>query len=218
MGKSLVSCFFWLTVYKRHWQTPEHCIKFRTCLGDSRQANRFRIMFPLTNHSLRMTFEYNEQCVWQAINCLGDYRFVSVGNSDYAWKPAWTDEVINMISVSEARSAVSIRAIIGDDFLHGVYTLQPVVELVGWTMQMSLAKRRLSGPARTPVTSSGWRAQQGGCVDSGRCGAFGRNFKNRIRMYLFTFLPSVAYDPELHKTRPLCLCIYLFVYLFIYLL
>ena len=173
-------------------------------------------MFPLTNQSLRMTFEYNEQCVWQAINCLGDYRFVSVGNSDYAWKPAWTDEVINMISVSEARSAVSIRAIIGDDFLHGVYTLQPVVQLVGWTMQMSLAKRRLSGPARTPVTSLGWRAQQGGCVDSGRCGAFGRNFKNRIRMYLFTFLPSVAYDPELHKTRPLCLCIYVFVYLFIY--
>ena len=50
--------------------------------------------------------------------------------------------------------------------LHDVYTLQPVVQPVGWTMQMSPAKRRLSGPARTLMTSLGWRAQQGGCVDS----------------------------------------------------
>jgi len=54
--------------------------------------------------------------------------------------------------------------------LHDVYTLQPVVQAVvqpvGWTMQMSSAKRRLSGPARTLMTSLGWRAQQGGCVDS----------------------------------------------------
>ena len=52
-------------------------------------------------------------------------------------------------------------------FLHAVYTAQPVVSThpvvqpVGWTMQMSAAKRRLSGPARTLMTSLGWRAQQG---------------------------------------------------------
>jgi len=33
---------------------------------------------------------------------------------------------------------------------------QPVVQLVGWTMQMSPAKRRLSGPARTFMTSLSW--------------------------------------------------------------
>jgi len=32
-------------------------------------------------------------------------------------------------------------------------------------MQMSAAKRRLSGPASTLMTSLGRRAQQGGCVD-----------------------------------------------------
>jgi len=41
---------------------------------------------------------------------------------------------------------------------HGVYTLQPAVQPVGWTMQMSAAKRRLSGPARTLMRSLGWRA------------------------------------------------------------
>ena len=59
----------------------------------------------------------------------------------------------------------------------------------GWVnMQMSPAKRRLSGPARTLMTSLGWRAQQGGCVDSRRCGEFGRNLKKeRILIYLFIF-------------------------------
>ena len=59
----------------------------------------------------------------------------------------------------------------------------------GWVnMQMSAAKRRLSGPARTLMTSLGWRAQQGGCVDSRRCGEFGRNLKKeRILTYLFIF-------------------------------
>ena len=36
---------------------------------------------------------------------------------------------------------------------HGVHTLQPVAQPVGWTMQMSRAKRRLSGPARTFMAS-----------------------------------------------------------------
>jgi len=35
----------------------------------------------------------------------------------------------------------------------GVHTLQPVVQPVGLTMQMSPAKRRLSGPVRTFMTS-----------------------------------------------------------------
>ena len=35
-------------------------------------------------------------------------------------------------------------------------------------MQMSPAKRRLSGPTRTLMTSLGWRVQQGGCVDTGQ--------------------------------------------------
>jgi len=39
------------------------------------------------------------------------------------------------------------------------YTLQPVVQPVGWTMQMSVAKRRLSGPARTLLTSLGSRSK-----------------------------------------------------------
>ena len=52
-------------------------------------------------------------------------------------------------------------------YWHGVYTLQPVVQPVvqpvGWTMQMSSAKRRLSGPARTLTTSIGWRAARRLC-------------------------------------------------------
>ena len=71
--------------------------------------------------------------------------------------------------------------------------MQPVVQPVGWTMQMSAAKRRLSGPARTLMTSLGWRAQQGGCVDSRRCGALDRNIFLRILIYFF-ILPLVAYD------------------------
>jgi len=64
--------------------------------------------------------------------------------------------------------------------LHGVHTLQPVLQPVGWTMQMSAAKRRLSGPVRTLTTSLG------GCVDSRRRGAFDRFFK-RTLIYLFIF-------------------------------
>jgi len=60
--------------------------------------------------------------------------------------------------------------------LRNVYTIQPVVQPVVWTTQMSAAKRRLSGPARMLMTSLGWRAQQGCCVDSRRCGAFDRFF------------------------------------------
>ena len=40
---------------------------------------------------------------------------------------------------------------------HGAYSLQPAVQPVGWTMKMSAAKRRLSGPARTLTASLGWR-------------------------------------------------------------
>jgi len=66
----------------------------------------------------------------------------------------------------------------------------------GWVnMQMSAAKRRLSGPARTLMTSLGWRAQQGGCVDTRRCGEFGRNLKKREFLFIYLFLPSVAHDP-----------------------
>jgi len=46
---------------------------------------------------------------------------------------------------------------------HGVYTVQPVVQPVGWTVQMSPAKRRLSRPARTLMTSLGWRAARRLC-------------------------------------------------------
>jgi len=46
-----------------------------------------------------------------------------------------------------------------------------------------------------------WRhwvdSQQGSCVDSGRCGTFDRNFKKEVLfIYLFSFLCSLAYDPE----------------------
>ena len=76
--------------------------------------------------------------------------------------------------------------------------VQPVVQrlynwLHGWAMQMSAAKRRLSGPART-LTWHIIASQQGGCVDSRRCGAFDGNLKKILFIYLF--LPSVAYDPE----------------------
>jgi len=56
-------------------------------------------------------------------------------------------------------------------------------------------ERRLSGPARTIMTSLRRCAQQGGCVDSRRCGVFDRNLKEE---FLF-ILPSVAYDPEVDK-------------------
>jgi len=58
-------------------------------------------------------------------------------------------------------------------------------------MQMSAAKRRLSGPARTLMTSLGWRAQQGGCVDSRQSIEFKKN-KNSL---IYLFLPLAAYDP-----------------------
>jgi len=56
----------------------------------------------------------------------------------------------------------------------------------GWVnyMQMSAAKRRLSGPARTLMTSLGRRAQQGGCV----CGAFDRNLKIWEFLFIYSFL------------------------------
>ena len=57
--------------------------------------------------------------------------------------------------------------------LHSAYSLQPlvqptvwpqlVVQPVGWTMLMSAAKRHLSGPARTLVTSLGWHAARRLC-------------------------------------------------------
>jgi len=59
---------------------------------------------------------------------------------------------------------------------------------------MSLVKRCWSGPARTFMTSLRSRTQEGGCVDSWRCGAFDRNLKRRIIIY--SFLCSVAYDPK----------------------
>ena len=91
---------------------------------------------------------------------------------------------------------------------------QPVVQPVGWTMQMSPAMRRLSGPARTLMTSLCWSAQQGGCVDS----AFDRHSRKIILISLF--LPSVALwsrgvtkirsITKLYKTV-LCVFIYLIV-------
>ena len=57
--------------------------------------------------------------------------------------------------VREFNCAVTCRASINSLFLTRcvqLYTLQPVVQPVGWTMQMSAAERRLSGPARTLVT------------------------------------------------------------------
>jgi len=59
---------------------------------------------------------------------------------------------------------------------------------------MSLVKQCRSGPARTFMTSLRSRTQEGGCVDSWRCGAFDRNLKRRIIIY--SFLCSVAYDPK----------------------
>ena len=50
---------------------------------------------------------------------------------------------------------------------YGVYTLQPAVQPVWVNDAMSPAKRRLSGPARTLMTSLA-------CVDSRRCDAFDR--------------------------------------------
>jgi len=70
---------------------------------------------------------------------------------------------------------------------------QRVVQPVGWPMLMSPAERRLSGPARTFMTSLGWRAQQGGCVDSRRCGAFDWNLnkKSYVCTYLVFTLGSI---------------------------
>ena len=107
-----------------------------------------------------------------------------------------------------------------------MYTLQPVVwkqlvvQPVTWTMQMSAAKRRLSGPARTLMTSLGWRAQQGGCVDSRRCGAFDRISFKKFRFLKFIFTLSSIWSREkrtigsitkIHKT--LLNSIYLFIIL-----
>ena len=59
-------------------------------------------------------------------------------------------------------------------------------------MQMSAAKRRLSGLASTLMTSLGQRAQQGGCV----CGAFDRNLKKNENSYLFIYFYFYFYfDP-----------------------
>jgi len=68
-------------------------------------------------------------------------------------------------------------------------------------MQMSLAKWRLSGPARTLVTSLRWSAQQGGCVDGRRCGAFDRNLKERNTYLFIYFLPSVRQLITAGKTK-----------------
>ena len=66
-----------------------------------------------------------------------------------------------------------------------------------------------------------WRhyAQQGGCVDSRRCGAFDRFFKELLFVHLF--LPSAAHDPEgwqkldrsQNSNKTVLYSIYLFIYL-----
>ena len=79
------------------------------------------------------------------------------------------------------------------------YTLQPVVHANVYAMymylymQMNAAKRRLSGPARTLVTSLGWRTLW--TVDDVQ------RLIDVFNYYLF-ILPSLAYDPEgIQKNR-----------------
>ena len=70
-----------------------------------------------------------------------------------------------------------------------------------------------------------WRysvdAQQGGYVDSRRCGAFDRIFKKNSYLFIY-LLPSVAYDPEgwqnFNWPKTIKLYSTLFICLFIYLL
>ena len=66
--------------------------------------------------------------------------------------------------------------------------------LHGWAMQMSAAKRRLSGPARTLRTSLGWRAARRLCGQQTMWCVWSK-FKKKI-LFIYLFLPSVAYDPE----------------------
>ena len=90
---------------------------------------------------------------------------------------------------------------------------QPVVQPVGWTMQMSPAMRRLSVPARTLMTSLCWSAQQGGCVDS----AFDRHSRKIILISLF--LPSVAlWSRGVTKIRSITKLYKTVLYVFIYLI
>jgi len=83
-------------------------------------------------------------------------------------------------------------------------------------MRISPAKRRLSGPARTLMTSLRWRAQQGGCVGSrDDVARLIEIFLKRIFLFIsLFFLPSV-YDPagwqtldRLQNSAKLC-CFYL---------
>ena len=76
-------------------------------------------------------------------------------------------------------------------------------------------ERRLSGPARTIITSLRRCAQQGGCVDSRRCGVFDRNLKEEFLFIYFTIGSIWSWrwqklDQLQNSTK-----LYLFIYLFI---
>ena len=107
---------------------------------------------------------------------------------------------------------------------HRVYTLQPVVQPavgtqpvvgalqpVGWTMQMSPAKRLLSGPARTLMTSLGRRLRG----QYWRCGAFDRNLKKIILIYLFIFTLGSIWSWGMTEIRSI-IKLYKTLFLFIY--
>ena len=107
---------------------------------------------------------------WLLVRCMR--RTVLLGSTSDATRRRWLRQmVINAPPGKHCapvrcgpRGAVkaALRVCTGDNW-QAVYTLQPVVQPVGWTMQMSPDKRRLSGPAMTIMMSLGWLAARRLC-------------------------------------------------------